>query len=274
MNDMQNTVIPDKTTKDEPSPKYIVASLKRALELLDVFLEPPHEFGLTELSQQTGQTKNQTYRFLQTLVAHNVVVMEGNTKKYSLGHRPLEWGVVAQHHSPIAKIANTYMDELASAIGETVILTTLADDRSAICIDKRESTQTLQISAKVGRRVPLHAGAGGKCLLAHSPSDLRKSYLKASQPMARFTARTIIDPHTLEEELRHIRSVGYSISDEDLDEGACSVAAPIFTFTGQVVASMSIASPQSRFSEKELARNRTAVINAAAEISRRLGYRS
>lgn len=274
---MQNAVMNSKTHDDETKAqavggRYNVSSVQRAIALLDAFLRPPHQFGLTELSRMAGQTKNQTFRLLQTLADDGVVVMDADTKRYSLGYRMLEWGTVAQKSSPLVVAMSPVMDKLASTISETVVLTTLVDDVSAICIDKRESSQVLQISAKVGKRVPLHAGAGSKCLLAHSTPQFIECFVERASPLSRFTDKTITDPSLLMDELAQIRTQGYSVSDEDLDEGACSVAAPILNHKGEVVVAISIASPKSRFGCDEMHRNRQAVIAAAKEASSRLQH--
>lgn len=255
-----------------PGGRYSISSVRSAVALLEAFLQPPHEFGLTELSRMTGQTKNQTFRLLQTLADDRVVVIDPESKRYSLGYRLLEWGVVAQKSSPLVKAVSPVMDCLADDIQETVVLTTLADEHSAICIDKRESSQALQISARVGRRVPLHAGAGSKCLLAYSPAERIERFIQQASPFPRFTARTITDADHLRHELSQIRQHGFSLSDEDLDDGACSVAAPIRDNLGQVIAAISIASPKTRFGAEDLARNKQAVMEAAGKVSYQLRH--
>jgi DNA-binding IclR family transcriptional regulator len=271
---MQNTVMADqtmgRTKKSSTVTRYSVSSVQSAIALLDAFLHPPHQFGLTELSRMTGQTKNQTFRLLQTLADDRVVTIDPETKRYSLGYRVLEWGVAAQRSSPLMKAVSPVMDRLANDIQETVVLTTLADEVSAICIDKRESSQALQISARVGRRIPLHAGAGSKCLLAHSTVGFIERFIEQASPLARFTARTITDPGHLRDELRHIQEQGYAVSDEDIDEGACSIAAPIRDNRGDVIAAVSIACPKTRFREADAARNKQAVTEAADDVSQQL----
>lgn len=271
---MQNDVMHNKTISGGSGKttggRYKVVSVQSAVALLEAFLQSPHQFGVTELSRMTGQTKNQTFRLLQTLADDGVVVMDADTKRYSLGYRMLEWGVVAQKSSPLVIAVSPVMDRLASEIRETVVLTVLADDMSAICIDKRESSQMLQISAKVGRRVPLHAGAGSTCLLAYSTQEFINQFIARASPLPRFTTRTITDPDCLKAELALIRDRRYSVSDEDLDEGACSIAAPIHDHRGEVVAAVSIASPKTRFREQEFFRNKQAVTAAAEEVSTQL----
>lgn len=252
--------------------RYRIASVQSAIAVLRVFLQPPHQFGLTEISKLAGQTKNQTFRLLQTLADDDVVIMDPDTKRYSLGYRMLEWGVVAQKGSPLVVALSPVMDRLARDSRETIVLTTLADDVSAICIDKRESSQILQISATVGRRIPLHAGAGSKCLLAHSGPDFIERFIAQAAPFERYTRQTITDPQALLSELATIREQGFSVSDEDLDEGACSIAAPIFNHAGACIAAISIASPKSRFGDDDAQRNRQAVIVAAHEASGHLRH--
>lgn len=214
-----------------------------------------------------GQTKNQTFRLLQTLADESMVVMDAGTKKYSLGYRLLELGVVAQKGSPLVIAVSPVLDRLAQEVGETIVLTALVDDMTAICIDKRESSQALQISARVGRRIPLHAGAGSKGLLAFSSADFIDRFLARASPLPRFSEKTCADPDDLKKELAAIRERGYSISDEDLDEGACSVAALVRDHMGDVVAAISIASPKTRFAPADIERNSRAVVAAADEAS-------
>ncbi|HEU0165935.1 MAG TPA: IclR family transcriptional regulator [Thermomicrobiales bacterium] len=275
---MQNDVMPDGTASTvsaaTPDDKYKIASVQRAMALLGAFLEPPHQFGVSELSRMLGQTKNQTFRLLQTLADEGAVVIDTETKKYSLGYRMLELGIMAQKGSPLTIALSPIMDQLALESGETVVLTRMADDMSAICVDKRESSQALQISARIGSRISLHAGAGSKALLAFSSPEFIERFLARAQPLRRYLAGTITDPDELRAELAHIRERGYSVSDNDLDEGAASVSAPIRNHRGEVVAAISVASPRTRFTPDDFARNRQLVLNAAINATNRLqGYR-
>lgn len=251
--------------------RYTVAAVTRAIDLIDAFLQPPHQFGLTELSKATGQSKNQTFRLLQTLADENVVVMDPDTKRYTLGYRVLEWGAMAHKGSPLAVAASPVLDRLVEEVGETIVLTARASDYGCICVDKRESgTHALQITARVGRRIPFHAGAGSKCILAHSAPEFVHHFLETETPLERYTERTTTDPRQLLEELERIRQQGFSISDEDIDPGACSIAAPITDHTGNVVAAVSIASPKTRFTKEDITLRQEAVKDAAREISRQM----
>lgn len=250
--------------------RYTIASVARSVELVDAFLQPPHHFALTELSNATGQTKNQTFRMLQTLSDAGVVMMDPETKRYRLGYRVLEWGVMAQKGSPLAVAATPVMDRLVELVGETIVLTSRTGHFYAICVDKRESSHALQISARVGRRVPLHCGAGSKCILAYSSPEFVERFLQEATPLPRYTDKTITEPDKLHEEIQRIQERGYSISDEDLDLGACSIAAPINDQTGRVIAAISIASPKVRFTDEDIPVHQRIIRESAQEISHQL----
>lgn len=267
---MKNITTQSPETDSRAGEKYTVASVQRAMQVLTAFLEPPHEFGVSELARRLGQTKNQTYRLLQTLADEGMVVMDPITKKYSLGYRMLELGIAAQRSSPLVTAAAPVMDRLSEEIGETINLGVLADDRSAICVDQRESRWSLQIRARVGARFPLYAGAISKVLLANQSDAFIERFLDRVGELPRFTDKTIADRDEFKRHLEQIRAEGIAASDEDLDLGACSYAAPIRNRQGVVVAGISIAAPVSRLGPAERQRNIAAVRRAAEEVSRRL----
>jgi DNA-binding IclR family transcriptional regulator len=250
--------------------KYRIESVARAADLLCVFLQPPHRFGVTELSAMTGLTKNQVFRILQTLMPSGFVVQDPETKVYRLGPRLIDLAAVAVHGTSLVHIAAPVLDQLAERTGETVNLVTRLDNRWAICIDKRESAQRLRITARVGARFALHVGSSPKLLLAYSPPESIEAYLRACTPLTRFTERTITDPDVLRAELERIRQQGYVISNEELDPGVCSIAAPIHDHTGQVIAGISVAAPTFRLGPEQHQATIEAVLWAGREISRRL----
>lgn len=250
--------------------KYRIESVSRATDVLGAFLRPPHRFGLAELTAGTGLTKNQTFRMLQTLLLSGFVVQDGDTKTYRLGARLVELASVAVHGSDLVRVAAPVLDALTRRTGETVNLITLHDDRTAICVDKRDSPQALRITARVGARFPLHAGASPKVLLATSSPDAIADYVQRCQPFRRFTPNTITDPAALLTELDRIRDQGYAVSHEEMDHGICSIAAPVRDRDGAVVAGLSVAAPTIRTDPAERRHRIAAVREAAAEITIRL----
>ena len=91
-----------------------------------------------------------------------------------------------------------------------------------------------------------------------------------ANPLEAFTPYTITDRDKLRQTLARIRSNGYNIALNDLDEGAFSVAAPIFGSDDTVIACISVAGAMVRFDEERRGLYVQAALDAAAEISSKL----
>jgi DNA-binding IclR family transcriptional regulator len=73
-------------------------------------------------------------------------------------------------------------------------------------------------------------------------------------------------------ELDLIRERGFSIDDEENEEGVRCVGLPIMNASGQPVAAFSVSAPANRFSVEDCHRLAPSALAMAAEISRRIGY--
>lgn len=134
-----------------------------------------------------------------------------------------------------------------------------------------ESAHPLRLPSLAGRRSPAYCTGIGKAILAHLEPERLEKYLREVTLKPR-TPRTITDRDALRQDLRRIRSRGFSVDDEEIFPGLRCVAAPIFSFDGRVVAGVSVAGPTSRMPRDSLPRFTSKVMTAASEVSRRLGY--
>jgi DNA-binding IclR family transcriptional regulator len=246
---------------------YTVAAVARALDVLCAFQRPPHEFGPSELARQLGMTKNHVFRVLKTLEANGFVRRVND--RYRVGIRAFEVGQLAIKQLDVVRLARPIMHSLHERTGETVHLAVL-DNLEAVCVDRVESQHPIRLSAEVGKRFPLHAGACPKVLLAFMSTSDRERVLARGLPA--FTRFTATEPADLCRELDEIERDGYAVGDQDLDLGAAAVAAPIRDWSAQVVAAISVAGPLERVKTQLRAQLRHHVVTAAEHISSELGY--
>ena len=252
---------------------YTIQALGHALHVLESFLETDRAVqGVSGISESLGLNKSRVFRILNTLEQHRFVEQDPNTKQYRLGLRLMAFGDTVRRRLDIVMVAGSILDDLAERSGETVHLSVLDGDE-AMCVAKRESKHGVRLYAEVGRRVPLHVGGTPKVLLAYMPQERRDQILR-TQPLARLARQTITDPDTIESILAQTRRDGYNISRDDLDPGAQAVAAPIRDHTGEVIAAISVAGPQARFTPDKVAYFLDLVPDSAETISRKLGYHS
>jgi IclR family KDG regulon transcriptional repressor len=165
--------------------------------------------------------------------------------------------------------ARPYLKALRDHTGETIHLAVL-DHASVLYINKMESRQAIRMSSNIGGRAPAYCTSDGKALLAFQPEDFVSALLRDAVPAR--TPNTITDPKALRRDLVAIRARGYAIDNEESELGMRSVAAPIRTHSGAVIASLSIAGPTHRVSKKTLMSYTREVVQAADAISQRLGY--
>jgi DNA-binding IclR family transcriptional regulator len=210
--------------------------------MMDVVGEIEHQdAGLTirALTETLGLPRTTIYRILNTLQRHDMVWRD-EAGAYHLGRRLLSLAShVASRVSDIdlAAICQPFMDKLASELGEGVKLSVI--DRDGILVlAASPGRREYALTVAPGQRMPIHAGAASKLLLAHLPPEDFDYWL--SKPLAAYTSKTITDPKRLRTELARIKRLGWA---QDRGENAPSIlafAAPVFSKRGKLEAALSV----------------------------------
>jgi DNA-binding IclR family transcriptional regulator len=270
---MRETVLPPPEANEARTP-YVIASALRTLDVLRAFARPPHKLGLADVTAALGLERNQAYRSLKTLEAAGFLTATGDAR-FELGPAAAGLGTAAMrfHATSVIDVAGPVLDRLSAETRETVHLFVRRGDR-AVCVDRRESPQSVRLVSVLGRSVPLHAGAVPKAMLAWLPQHDQRALLDRLDELPVFTDRTYRDRAALEAELAAIRGRGHSISDEDFDPSARGVGAAVFDPTGDPVAGVSVGSPSFRTDDPTLERFGALVRAAAQDLTRALAHAS
>lgn len=270
------TVIPSSNEVAPFESPYRVASVASAFDVLFTFLREGNDLdrmGVSELARKCGQTKNQTYRLLQTMAECGIVVQNPEDRTYSLGYRLIELGAAARIRSNLIHVARPILAKLAQETGCLVNLGMLTADFATVLLDSWRGEQSPTETPPPGKRFALHAGAGSKLLLAHSSDDYFNDYIRVASPLKRFTPYTCVQPSILRQECAQIRINEYALSFQDLDLQRCSLAVPISDESREVIAGISAITRPEAFGEEDRRRYLALLKAAAEEISTRLGYR-
>lgn len=253
--------------------KVLNNSLDKALKLLTYFTSDRYVIGLSELSRLSGIPKATVYRLISTLKDHgfiNKVSILGKDNQYKLGLRFLEYGKLVSEELEIRKIALPYMELLRNKVNECVQLIIKENDE-AVYIEKLECSNNIRLYTRTGRRAPLHGGACPRAILTFLPDEEIDRILDI-ETLAKITVSTIADKDKLLEMIAKDRQRGYTISYGELELETVAIGAPIFDYTDSVVASISVAGPDSRFTEKEIPYLVDELLKTTKEISKALGY--
>lgn len=229
------------------------------------------ELGVSEAARRLGVGTSTAFRLLTTLTDEGLLERGDAPGTYRLGLAMYELGVTVFPNLGMHEAAMPVLAALRQVTGETVQMAVL-DGLEVVFIERLESPLTLRFVVRAGHRMPAHATSTGKALLAYLPPDVLQKRMRDWSPV-RLTPHTITTKPVLLADLRRVAARGWAQNIEEGSLGTASIAAPIRDENGTVIAALSVVAPISRASAQAMKRYRTAVIEAANAISRRIGYR-
>ena len=244
-----------------------VHSVNRAVSILQV-LARRGPSSVTELATELQIHKSTVFRLLATLDARGLVDQNSSRGRYQLGYGIVQLAAGATRKLDLSVVSRRICEDLAEEIGESVEIA-IRDERSVLTIDQVIGTAAMTPNHWVGRRSPLHATSAGKVFLAQLSAEERAECLNGE--LERFTDATITSRARLEQQLDAVRSQGYGFTVEELEIGLAAVGAPIRDLDGRVVAAISVSGPNFRINPDTIPTIAEQVVEAAAQISQRLG---
>ena len=177
---------------------------------------------------------------------------------------------VVTGESDLRSLARPVCEALAAALGETVTLDVLVAGEIVPIEQATASTSVVSVNW-LGRRTPVHCTASGKVILAFGPPAIRERLL--ARPLERSTAHTIMGRAELEAQLGEALKDGFARTYEELEVGLDALAAPVFAASGEVVAALDVSGPSHRLRAEGRPELVRLTLDAAADLSRRLGFR-
>lgn len=257
-----------KTQTAEAQAKHRVHAIDRMMEILVALESMENGATIPDLVAMLDIPQTTIYRTLNTLAAYDVVRRDSRGY-YQLGTRLLGF---ASHvtRDPrdrnLVLVAQRHMNRLTAELGESVKLS-VADDDHVLVVATARGRREYALGISVGQRLQLHAGASGKLLLSYYAPEKQERILRG--PLERLTDKTICDPDELRDELRLIRSRGYSTDVSEGMTGVKAYAVPILDATGDAIGTLSVPFlAQSRGSDED--QIIAALLRTAREIEREL----
>lgn len=220
-------------------------AIEKTLEILLAFTPHNQEMGTSEISQKLAFHKATTSRILLTLTEYGFLRQNPHTKKFALGQAVHELGLALTDSlsNNFVQIAKPYVNALRDTLDETITLE-LWSGNSTVMAYIAENTRPVRVAGRVGDRLPFHAAAGAKSILAFAEPTLLESLLE--QELERFTPTTVTDPYVFKEQLAEFRERGFAIDYEEIDVGICAVGAPIFNHQNRPIAAAVVVTPTQR----------------------------
>ena len=249
---------------DPDTPKV----LDKALRVLEAFGGTHDQWTEADLRRHLGMPSSSLNRILRGLERAGYVRRDA-AGAYRLGIGAVRLGDRARASLDLSGIVDAELRALGQVTNELVLFA-IAEPAlgTALYMAAVDSPQRLRVTAELGTRVPLTAGATARSLLAFAPDALVDQVL--ARPREPLAEGTLLDEGAIRERLARVRANGWGMSWQETFDGAWALGAPILDEEGHALASIGVAAPISRYSEAAEEATRQALLGAVGRASERL----
>lgn len=164
--------------------------------------------------------------------------MRTDGKLFRLAPRVLDLGYAYLSSLSLTGIAEPHLEDLVAVTGESSSMSVF-DGNDIVYVARVPTSRIMTVAINVGTRFPAYATSMGRVLLAGLNEKDLGSYLERLQIMA-LTEQTVASRKALLSIVEETRKLGYAFVDQELEEGLCSLAAPVRDKEGQVVAAVNV----------------------------------
>ncbi|MGA1604699.1 MAG: IclR family transcriptional regulator [Burkholderiaceae bacterium] len=255
--------LPDLESSSKETP------ILRLLALLEIIARKDAPFSLQNLVQDTQWPKPSLHRMLAQLEASGLLQRDLKGRHYSTGQRLTQLAENVLLNSTTRAARHRVLRLLVDQAGESCNLTSFSAGE-VLYLDRVETAAPLRFYLHSGSRVPAHCSATGKLFLSQmSPSQRQK--LWDAGPLERFTERTLVDVHQLEEEITKVRVQGFAIDDEEFLPGLLCIGVLVPSLDSKdnkTNMGIALQAPKVRFSLERAMQCLPLLQNAAQALSR------
>jgi DNA-binding IclR family transcriptional regulator len=262
---MGGSQFPDVTAPGEGYDRRSV--LRRALALLDAFGAADRTLSVAELVRRADLPKSTVHRMVADLVRYGLLERSG--AEVSLGVHLFELGCRVPLQRSLRETGLPFMEDLYETTHQIVHLGVL-DGSDVLCIVRINGHTHLGLPSSDGARVPAHATALGKAMLAFSPRAVLSRLVDGG--LRALTPYTIVVPEVLLQDLASTCRSGVAFDCEEAVLGMAAVAAPVLDPGRHVLGALGVSGPTSRFDPPRLAQAvRVATVGIARQLAATAG---
>lgn len=228
-------------------------SLEYGIAILESFSREYQALGIAEMADIVGISRSTTHRYAITLVALGYLEQD-DKRKYRLSAQATGPGSAAIGAIRNAAPALMALKELRDEVGHTVSMGVLDGDRVLYVyrlLSHRTGQYAIDMDLGVGAHIPVYCTAMGKVLLA-SISDAQRRELLAGLELVPYGPRSVTAKSKLTAQLDRIRTREAVVSDEELFEGARSIAVLVPRPANEHPLALEVTVPSSAYSAKQL----------------------
>ncbi|TMV45549.1 IclR family transcriptional regulator [Paenibacillus mesophilus] len=251
--------------KKQPK-EYSVPAIDKTVAILNALAD--RQLSIQDIHTSLNVPKSTAFVILNALEQYSLI-QKNPEGKYRLGHGVLRWGIGYMKSMDLVTIARPHLEKLIADTPYTAHLAVSEKDKP-VYVDKVEGNGFVRFATNIGQIQPLHMSGVGKAIASGMSDEEIASALTAELEAAPDKLGRAMEK--LMEDVRYVRKYGYSIEDEEFEEGIRCIGAPIRDGNGQVFASISITSLNKDLPATKFQQIGEAVKETADRISAELGF--
>jgi IclR family pca regulon transcriptional regulator len=241
-----------------------MTSLARGLMVIEAFSSQSPQMTISQVSAKTGLSRAAVRRCLYTLSKLGFVGCDDG-QRFTLRARILSLSHAFTRSSTLAHAAQPLLDRLSHSLNESCSVATF-DGEEIVYIARASVARIMAVDLTVGSRLPAYCTSIGRVMLAHQPQPDLDLYLSRVK-LHRYTARTINSTEKLRQVLKNVERFGYALVDQELEIGLRSLAVPVRSPSGKVIAAINVGAQAQRMPIPDL---QTRYLQHLVEASREL----
>jgi len=246
-----------------------IQSVQRGVDILNCFDDSRIELSLNDISEQLGLNKSTVHGIINTL-HNNRFIQQNSNGRYMLGQALFNKSIYAIHASKarLRSLSKGYMVQISNRYKCTSHVFAFDRGRLQFLDMTLPINSYYVISTVLNDVMHLYCTASGKIVLSYMSLSERKEYFRHTELKA-YTPKTLTLKEKILEEVDRIAERGYSFENEEVEEGALSVAVPILADEERLFGTISVTGSKVKIKGKidEIARD---LQEASEKISREL----
>lgn len=251
-----------------------VQAAETCLAVLKALADLGGRASLTAIGAAVDESPAKVHRYLASLMAEGLVEQDRGGTQYALGRESIRIGLAAMRQNDPIRMAEPALVHLRESLQVTSFVAVMGNLGPTI-VRIEEPSLPVTVNARVGSVMSLLWSATGRAFFAFMDDSAQIDALAerelAAAPPAR---RALLDARQPLQALRAgIRAAGCAaIRDTNLP-GISAVAAPLFDYTGHVVAVLCALGASGGFDAEPEGEVALALRAEAARVSASMGYR-
>lgn len=244
-------------------------TVRRAFQVLKYVAKEEDGLTLTEITELLDCPKSSAFNIIQTLLNLDLLSeSKANNKKYQLGPENYVLGMNYYKRLDLVDLFKEFLPGIGDKLHRNCFGGILYGDK-VLYIYKYAGEGAKLATCDKGTKAELYCTGLGKVLLAYSSSDYQKKVID-NMTFIKKTERTISTKEQLYKELEEVRKKGYACDNREIEDHMICFAAPVFNFSGECVAAVSISDMYTESTDCEFLGQQ--IRNVALEISKLIGY--